>query len=128
MRNSATIVYPPFVATFHERGPDLRKWGIETSNVRCPLPRGPPVALYIGRGEDPMPEAFLVDTDVTDSLCITSAVNRLHAVFEYGPIKFPPVYPALHIVGMGVVVVWMGVLVVVRVVVVGVVVVTVACV
>jgi hypothetical protein len=43
-----------------------------------------------------MTASFLVDTDTIVSLCRTSAVNRSQAVFEYGPIKFPPVYPALH--------------------------------
>ncbi len=95
-RISATIVKPPLVATFHERGPALRNWSSERSKVRCPLPWGPPVALYLGSGEDPTAALFLVDTDATEGLCIITAVNRSHAVFEYGPMKFPPVYPAPH--------------------------------
>jgi hypothetical protein len=40
---------------------------------------------------------FIVDIDANEGFCIISAMNRSHAVSEYGPIKFPPVYPALQV-------------------------------
>ncbi len=51
----------------------------------------------MGSADDPIPVSFLVDTDANEGFCTISAMNLLHAVLEYGPIKFPPTYPALQV-------------------------------
>ena len=51
----------------------------------------------MGSADDPTAVLFLVDTDANERFCIISAMNRSHAVLEYGPIKFPPIYPALQV-------------------------------
>lgn len=54
---------------------------------------GPPVGLYVGK----VPTAGLrrVDTDANDGFGVR-AMNLAQAVTEYGDMKFPPPYPALH--------------------------------
>ena len=89
-------MYPPLVTMFQARGPASMRFESERSNLTCPLALGPPVALYIGGEEDVIAALFLVETEAKAGLCTISAVNREHAVLEYGPMKFPPVYPGLH--------------------------------
>jgi hypothetical protein len=84
-RTTATIVKPPFVAIFNVREPASRYCDFVRSKLTCPLPFGPPAALYVGTV--PIAALFLVDIDAKEGLCVR-AMNRTHAVVEYATITF----------------------------------------
>ena len=90
-RTTATIVKPPFVAILKVRGPASRYCDLVLLKLTCPLPFGPPVALYVGRMADPRATLLRVNTDANDGLVSIRATNLSQAVVEYGPMKFPPV-------------------------------------
>ncbi len=84
------MLKPPFVLIFKVRVPVRRYCVWVRSKLTCPLPFGPPVALYVGIMADPRATPVRVDTDCNDRLGI-KAKNLAQAVTEYGDIKFPPV-------------------------------------
>jgi hypothetical protein len=51
--------------------------------------------LYVGILTDPTPALLRVDTSANAGLGV-KAMNLAQAVTEYGDMKFPPPYPALH--------------------------------
>ena len=86
-RTTITIVKPPFVAILNVRDPAFRNCDWVRSKLTCPLPLGPPRALYVGTV--PTAALFLVDTDANEGLGVR-AMNLAQAVLEYGEMKFPP--------------------------------------
>ncbi len=87
-RTTVTSEKPPLVAMFKVRVPPSRYCNVARLKLTCPLPYGPPVALYVGR--IPTPGLRRVDTDANDGVGIR-AMNLAQAVVEYGDMKFPPV-------------------------------------
>ena len=65
------------------RGPASRYYIKVWSNVTCPLPFGPPSALYVGSGEDPTAVLLRFDMDVNEGLLGIRVTNLAHAVLEY---------------------------------------------
>jgi hypothetical protein len=55
------------------------------SKLTCPLPLGPPTALYVGKF--PTPALSRVDIDAKEGLGVR-AMNLPHAVFEYDATTF----------------------------------------
>lgn len=51
-------------------------------NVTCPLPFGPPVALYVGSGFDPEPATARVDTVANAGVYVIRTRNLSHIVDE----------------------------------------------
>jgi len=82
-RSIVTIVRPPFVAVLKVRGPASRYCSKARSKLTCPLPFGPPSALYVGSGEDPTAALLRVDTDANLGVDRIRATNLAHAVLEY---------------------------------------------
>lgn len=82
-RSTVTIVKPPFVAVLNVRGPASRYCSKARSKLTCPLPFGPPSALYVGRGEDPTAALLRVNTDANEGLLGIRVTNLAHAVLEY---------------------------------------------
>ena len=79
-RTTATIVKPPFVAILNVRDPTFRNCDWVRSKLTCPLPLGPPAALYVGTV--PTAALFRVDSDANEGFGV-SAMNLAHAVPEY---------------------------------------------
>ena len=78
-RTTDTIVKPPFVAIFNVRDPASRNCDLVRSKLTCPLPFGPPAALYVGTA--PIAALFLVDIDANEGLGVR-AMNLTQAVVE----------------------------------------------
>ena len=94
-RITVTIVKPPFVAILNVRGPAFRNCKLARLKLTCPLPLGPPRALYVGKV--PTAALFRVDIDANEGFGV-SAMNLAHAVPEYDATTFetPEYAPALH--------------------------------
>ena len=71
---------PPFVAILQVRVPASRYCDWVRSKLTCPLPLGPPAALYVGTV--PTAALFRVDIDANEGFGV-SAMNLAHAVLEY---------------------------------------------
>ncbi len=79
------MVKPSFVAILKVRGPASRYCDFVMSKLTCPLPFGPPTALYVGM----VPTAALlrVDIDANEGLGVR-AMNLTQAVTEYEAMTF----------------------------------------
>ena len=86
---TATIVTPPFVAIFKVREPASRYCELVLSKLTCPLPFGPPAALYVGMV--PTAALFLVEIDAKEGLGVR-AMNLTHTAVEYGATHPPEVH------------------------------------
>ena len=94
-RTTVTIVKPPFVAILNVRDPASRNCKLARLKLTCPLPLGPPRALYVGKV--PIAALFRVDIDANEGFGV-SAMNLAQAVLEYDATTFetPEYAPALH--------------------------------
>jgi hypothetical protein len=77
-RTTATTVKPPLLATLKGRCPVFMYCHKVRSNATCPLPSGPPRALYTGIGVDPMPVESRVATDASEGFDTIRATIRAH--------------------------------------------------
>ena len=93
---TATIVRPPFVAILNVRDPASRNCELARLKLTCPLPLGPPRALYVGTV--PTAALFRVDIDANEGFGV-SAMNLAHAVLEYDATTFetPEYAPAAQL-------------------------------
>ena len=93
-RTTATIVMPPFVAIFKVRDPASRYCDLVLSKLTCPLPFGPPRALYVGTF--PTAAFVRVDIDANEGL-VVRAMNLAQAVAECDDMTFTVHVPSnLH--------------------------------
>ena len=95
-RTTVTNVRPPFVAILKVRDPASRYCDLVRSKLTCPLPFGPPAALYVGMV--PTAALFLVEIDANEGLGVR-AMNLAQAVVEYAAMTFTA--PVTHVIFCG---------------------------